>query len=736
MEKNIYARLIATALNLQERAVANTLALLEEGCTIPFISRYRKERTGGLDEVQIAAISDRFDKLQEIQKRKETVVKTITDLGKLTPELQKRIDDCWDTTELEDIYLPYKPKRRTRAQVAREQGLEPLAQLLLLQRERDPERAAERFLKGDIKDVETALKGAQDIIAETVSEDERSRQQLRNAFSRQAVISSKVVKAKADTDEASKFSDYFDWQEPLKRCSSHRLLAMRRGESEGILRISISPDDEEAVERLKRHYVYGNTSCGKLVAEAVEDSYKRLLKPAIETEFAALSKERADEEAIRVFAENLRQLLLGAPLGQKRVMGIDPGFRTGCKVVCLDAQGNLLHHDAIFPHPPVNKRTESAIAIQKMIQKYKIEAISIGNGTASRETNTFIKDVLAGRYDIPSSPRTPRVPSQSSQPNQQSLEPPQVFVVSEDGASVYSASKIARDEFPDEDVTVRGAVSIGRRLMDPLAELVKIDPKSIGVGQYQHDVDQVQLKHSLDQTVESCVNLVGVNLNTASQHLLMYVSGLGPTLAKNIVDYRRENGAFTSRAQLKKVPRLGPSAFQQCAGFLRIPDAKNPLDNSAVHPESYAVVEQMAKDQGCSVADLISNKEKREAIDIKRYVTSEVGIPTLTDIMQELEKPGRDPREQIEEFEFDKNVSTVDDLVEGMILPGIVTNITNFGAFVDIGVHQDGLIHISQMANRRIAHPTDVVKLHQHLRVRVIEIDRRRNRISLSLKGI
>ena len=733
MEKNIYARLIATALNLQERAVANTLALLEEGCTIPFISRYRKERTGGLDEVQIAAISDRFDKLQEIQKRKETVIKTITDLGKLTPELQKRIDDCWDATELEDIYLPYKPKRRTRAQVAREQGLEPLAQLLLLQRERDPERAAARFLKGDIKDVESALKGAQDIIAETVSEDERSRQQLRNAFTRQAIISSKVVKAKADTDEASKFSDYFDWQEPLKRCSSHRLLAMRRGESEGILRISISPDDEEAVERLKRHYVYGNTSCGKLVAEAVEDGYKRLLKPAIETEFAAMSKERADEEAIRVFAENLRQLLLGAPLGQKRVMGIDPGFRTGCKVVCLDAQGNLLHHDAIFPHPPVNKRTESAIAIQKMIQKYKIEAISIGNGTASRETNTFIKDVLAGRYDIPSSPRSPRMPSQPSQPSQ---EPPQVFTVSEDGASVYSASKIARDEFPDEDVTVRGAVSIGRRLMDPLAELVKIDPKSIGVGQYQHDVDQTQLKHSLDQTVESCVNLVGVNLNTASQHLLMYVSGLGPTLAKNIVDYRRENGAFTSRAQLKKVPRLGPSAFQQCAGFLRIPDAKNPLDNSAVHPESYAVVEQMAKDQGCTVADLINDKEKREAIDIKRYVTSEIGIPTLTDIMQELEKPGRDPRAQIEEFEFDKNVSTVEDLVEGMILPGIVTNITNFGAFVDIGVHQDGLIHISQMANRRIAHPTDVVKLHQHLRVRVIEIDRRRNRISLSLKGI
>ncbi len=723
MEKNIFARLIASALNLQERAVANTLALLEEGCTIPFISRYRKERTGGLDEVQIAAISDRFDKLQEIQKRKDTIIKTITDLEKMTPELKKRIDDCWETSELEDIYLPYKPKRRTRAQVAREQGLEPLAQLLLLQRERDPERAAERYVKGDVKDTESAIKGAQDIIAETVSEDERSRQQIRNAFSRQAIISSKVVKAKADTDEAAKYSDYFDWSEPLKRCSSHRLLAMRRGESEGILRISISPNDEEAADKLKRHYVYGNTPCGQLVGEAVDDGYKRLLKPSIETEFAALSKERADEEAIRVFAENLRQLLLGAPLGQKRVMGIDPGFRTGCKVVCLDAQGNLLHHDAIFPHPPVNKRTESAIAIQKMIQKYQIEAISIGNGTASRETNDFIKDVLAGRYNIDTRKKD-------------ELPKPQVFTVSEDGASVYSASKTAREEFPDEDVTVRGAVSIGRRLMDPLAELVKIDPKSIGVGQYQHDVDQTKLKHSLDQTVESCVNLVGVNLNTASQHLLMYVSGLGPTLAKNIVDYRRENGAFTSRAQLKKVPRLGPSAFQQCAGFLRIPGAKNPLDNSAVHPESYAVVEQMAKDHGCTVADLIKDKEKRDTIDIRKYVTAEVGIPTLTDIMQELEKPGRDPREQLEEFEFDKNVSTVDDLIEGMILPGIVTNITNFGAFVDIGVHQDGLIHISQMANRRIAHPTDVVKLHQHVRVRVIEVDHRRNRISLSLKGI
>ena len=724
MEKNSFARLIAQQLNLQERAVGNTLALLDEGCTIPFISRYRKERTGGLDEVQIAAISNQYKRFKEIQKRKETVLKTIADLDKLTLELEKRINDCWDATELEDIYLPYKPKRRTRAQVAREQGLEPLAKILLLQREHNPERAAEKFIKGDVKDVATAIKGAQDIIAETVSEDERIRQQLRGAFRRQAYITSKVVKAKAYTDEAAKYSDYFDWKEPLKRCSSHRLLAMRRGENEGMLRISISPDDDKCIERIQRHYVYGNTSCSKLVAEAVEDGYKRLLKPSIETEFAALSKEKADEEAIRVFAENLRQLLLGAPLGQKRVMGIDPGFRTGCKVVCLDAQGNLLHHEAIFPHPPVNKRMESAMAIQKMLQKYQIEAISIGNGTASRETNDFIRDVLAGRYNIPS-------PSNAS-----SQYEPQIFTVSEDGASIYSASKIARDEFPDEDVTVRGAISIGRRLMDPLAELVKIDPKSIGVGQYQHDVDQTKLKNALDYTVESCVNNVGVNLNTASQHLLMYVSGLGPTLAKNIVDYRKENGAFTARAQLKKVPRLGPSAFQQCAGFLRIPGASNPLDNSAVHPESYDIVEQMAKDQNCAVIDLINNKEKREAIDIKRYVTAEVGIPTLTDILKELEKPGRDPREQIEEFEFDSRVNTIDDLIEGMELSGIVTNITNFGAFVDIGVHQDGLVHISQMANRRIAHPTDVVKLHQHIHVRVIEVDRRRNRISLSMNGL
>ena len=709
-----FARLIAERLNISEKNVDGTLKLLDEGCTIPFIARYRKERTGGLDEVQISAISDQYERLKELQKRKETVVKTITELGKLTPELEKRINDTWDATTLEDIYLPYRPKRRTRAQVAREQGLEPLAKILLLQRERDPEAAALPFTVGDVSDVATALKGAQDIIAEQVSEDERSRQQVRGAFRRMAVITSKVVKAKQDTDEAQKYRDYFDWHEPLKRCSSHRLLAMRRGEAEGILRISIAPNDDECIERLQSHYVYGRTPCGRLVAEAVEDGYKRLLKPSIETEFGNLSKEQADDEAIRVFAENLRQLLLSAPLGQKRVMGIDPGFRTGCKVVCLDAQGNLLHHEAIFPHPPVNHRMQATVHLQQMIEQYRIEAIAIGNGTASRETRAFVEDCLSGETGKGVS----------------------VFVVSEDGASVYSASKTAREEFPDEDVTVRGAVSIGRRLMDPLAELVKIDPKSIGVGQYQHDVDQTKLKQQLDQTVMSCVNSVGVNLNTASQHLLQYVSGLGPALAKNIVDYRRENGAFESRAQLKKVPRLGPSAFEQCAGFLRIPDAKNPLDNSAVHPESYKIVEQMAKDQGCTVIDLIKDKEKREAVDLKKYVAGDVGLPTLTDIMKELEKPGRDPREQIEEFEFAKGIETVDDLVEGMELPGIVTNITNFGAFVDIGVHQDGLVHISQLADRYVKDPNQVVKLHQHVRVRVLEVDRRRGRISLSMKNL
>ena len=705
----IFTRLIAGELHLSEHAVENTLKLLDEGCTIPFISRYRKERTGGLDEVQITAISDRKERLQEIAKRKETIIKTISEQQKMTPELQKRIDDCWEMTTLEDIYLPYKPKRRTRAQVAREQGLEPLATLLMMQREANPEQVAKRFVKGDIATATDAIKGPQDIIAEQVSEDERSRNQVRSAFRREAFIESKVVKAKKDTDEAQKYSDYFEWEEPLKRCSSHRMLAMLRGQSEGILRISLTIDDEEAIQRLQHNFVRGNGSCQRLVGEAVEDGYKRLLLPSIETEFTNISKEKADEEAIRVFAENLRQLLLSAPLGQKRVMGVDPGFRTGCKVVCLDAQGNLLHHEAIFPHPPVNHRMQASVHMQEMIKKYQIEAIAIGNGTASRETKEFVSDVTK---DIA------------------------VYVVSEDGASVYSASKVARDEFPDEDVTVRGAVSIGRRLMDPLAELVKIDPKSIGVGQYQHDVDQTKLKHSLDHTVESCVNLVGVNLNTASQQLLTYVSGLGPVLAQNIVDYRRENGAFTSRAQLKKVPRLGPAAYQQCAGFLRIPNAKNPLDNSAVHPESYSVVEKMAQDCHCTVSDLISHPEKRAQIDIKHYVTDDIGLPTLTDIMKELEKPGRDPREQIEEFEFDASVQTIDDLREGMELPGIVTNITNFGAFVDIGVHQDGLVHVSQLADRFVSDPTQVVRLHQHVRVRVIGIDLRRQRISLSMKGM
>ena len=717
----IFTQLISTELHLQEHAVENTLKLLDEGCTIPFISRYRKERTGGLDEVQITAISNRCQQLQEIAKRKDTVVKTITELGKMTPDLQHRIDDCWESTTLEDIYLPYKPKRRTRAQVAREQGLEPLATILMLQREQDPKRAALSQLStlNAKLSVEDAIKGAQDIIAEQVSEDERSRNQVRATFRREAFIESKVVKAKKDSDEAQKYSDYFEWEEPLKRCSSHRLLAMRRGESEGILRLSITIDDDETIQRLQRNYVRGNGPCQRLVSEAVEDGYKRLLQPSIETEFMTLSKERADEEAIRVFAENLRQLLLSAPLGQKRVMGIDPGFRTGCKVVCLDAQGNLLHHEAIFPHPPVNHRMQATVHLQQMIGDYQIEAIAIGNGTASRETKDFVEDCIKS------------LPSPVGEGSGVRL-----FVVSEDGASVYSASKTARDEFPDQDVTVRGAVSIGRRLMDPLAELVKIDPKSIGVGQYQHDVDQSMLKQTLDQTVESCVNLVGVNLNTASQHLLTYVSGLGPTLAQNIVDYRRQNGAFTSRAQLKKVPRLGPAAFQQCAGFLRIPGAKNPLDNSAVHPESYHVVEQMAKDQHCTVSDLINNKETRDRIDIRRYVTADVGLPTLTDIMHELEKPGRDPREQIEEFEFDSSVQTVDDLREGMVLPGIVTNITNFGAFVDIGVHQDGLVHVSQLADRYVTDPTQVVRLHQHVQVRVIAVDLRRQRISLSMKGM
>ncbi len=708
---HIFTQLISKELHLSEHAVSNTLKLLEEGCTIPFISRYRKERTGGLDEVQITAISDRHEHLKEILKRKETILRTITEQNKMEPELEKRINDCWELTTLEDIYLPYKPKRRTRAQVAREQGLEPLATLLIMQRESNPRLAAKRFIKDNVTNEIMAIKGAQDIIAEQVSEDERCRNTVRYAFRHGAMIESKVVKSKKDSDEAQKYSDYFNWVEPLKRCSSHRLLAMRRGAEEGFLRLQITVHDEEVINKLLHYYVRGSGPCQTLISEAIEDGYKRLLLPSIETEFSNLSKERADDDAIKVFAENLRQLLLSAPLGQKRVLGIDPGFRTGCKVVCLDAQGNLLHHEAIFPHPPINHRMQATIHIQQLIKEYQIEAIAIGNGTASRETKDFIIDALE--------------------------EPaPNVFVVSEDGASIYSASAIAREEFPNEDVTVRGAVSIGRRLIDPLAELVKIDPKSIGVGQYQHDVDQSKLKHSLDQTVVSCVNLVGVNLNTASQHLLTYISGLGPTLALNIVNYRRKNGSFTSRNQLKKVPRLGPAAYQQCAGFLRIPNADNPLDNSAVHPESYHVVEQMAKDCQCSVNDLINDKKLRDKIDLQKYVSPEIGLPTLTDILKELEKPGRDPRSQIEEFEFDSSVKTIEDLHEGMELPGIITNITNFGAFVDVGVHQDGLVHVSQLADRYVSDPTQVVHLHQHVKVRVINVDLRRQRISLSMKGI
>lgn len=707
-----FSQMIATALKLPVHRVENTLKLIQGGATIPFISRYRKEATGGLDEVQIGDIHTRYEKLCELAKRKETVLSTIEEQGKLTDALRERITNCWDATELEDIYLPFKPKRKTRAEVARQKGLEPLAMLLLMQRENNLSARVRPFVKGEVKDEEDALKGARDIIAEQVNEDERARNLIRNQFSRQAMISSKVVKGKEKEEAALKYRDYFDFSEPLKKCTSHRLLAIRRGEAEGILKVSITPDDETAcIERLERQYVHGNRECSAQVAEAVNDAYKRLLKPAIETEFSALSKEKADEEAIRVFAENLRQLLLAPPLGQKRTMGIDPGYRTGCKVVCLDAQGNLLHNEAIYPHPPKSETALAGRKLVKLVEQYKIEAIAIGNGTASRETERF---VTSQRYD----------------------REVQVFVVSEDGASIYSASKIAREEFPEYDVTVRGAVSIGRRLMDPLAELVKIDAKSIGVGQYQHDVDQTKLKASLDQTVESCVNLVGVNVNTASKHLLTYVSGLGPTLAQNIVNYRAENGAFHSRKELLKVPRMGAKAFEQCAGFLRIPHADNPLDNSAVHPESYAIVEKMAKDLKCSVADLIKNKDLRSQIDIKNYVTDTVGLPTLTDIMQELDKPGRDPRQKIQVFEFDKNVQTIDDLREGMELPGIINNITNFGCFVDIGIKENGLVHISQLADKFVSDPTTVVSMHQHVRVRVLSIDHERKRIQLTMKGL
>ena len=707
-----FSQMIAAELKLPAHRIANTLKLLQGGATIPFISRYRKEATGGLDEVQIGDIQTRYEKLCELSKRKETVLSTIEEQGKLTPELKARISACWNTTELEDIYLPFKPKRKTRAEAARAKGLEPLALLLMMQKENNLAAKVRNFVKGEVKDEEDALKGARDILAEQISEGERSRNLMRNQFQRQALIQSKVVKGKEAEEASAKYRDYFDFCEPLKKCSSHRLLALRRGESEGVLKVNIFPEDEDMCnERLQRLFVRANNECAHQVEEALTDAYKRLLKPAIETEFAALSKEKADEEAIRVFAENLRQLLLAPPLGQKRVMGIDPGFRTGCKVVCLDAQGTLLHNEAIYPHPPKSEYAQAARKIVKLVEQYKIEAIAIGNGTASRETEQF---VTSQRYD----------------------REVQVFVVSEDGASIYSASKTAREEFPDYDVTVRGAVSIGRRLMDPLAELVKIDAKSIGVGQYQHDVDQTKLKASLDQTVESCVNLVGVNVNTASKHLLTYVSGLGPTLAQNIVDYRTENGPFESRRQLLKVPRMGAKAYEQCAGFLRIPQAKNPLDNSAVHPESYPIVEQMAKDLNCTVADLIKDKELRSKIDLKKYVTDTVGLPTLTDILQELDKPGRDPRQKIQVFEFDKNVRTLDDLQEGMELPGIVTNITNFGCFVDIGIKENGLVHVSQLADRFVSNPADVVRIHQHVRVKVMSIDHERKRIQLTMKGL
>ncbi len=706
---SIIHTLISKSLNIPIRNVENSIKLLEEGATIPFISRYRKEVTGGLDEVKIANIKELNEKYTELEKRKEYVLKSISEQEKLTPELEKEITDCWDSTELEDIYLPYKPKRQTRAEIARKNGLEPLAKWLMAQHPDSPEAKAAQYVNENVSDAEAALKGARDIIAEWVNEDSHARQMVRNMFARDAIITSKVVKGKEEGGE--KYRDYFDFSAPLSRCPSHRILALRRGEAEGFLRVSISPDDEKCLDRLVPRYAKNDTEAADQVEDAVTDGYKRLLKPSIETEFGNLSKEQADEAAIAVFAENLRQLLLSPPLGQKRILGVDPGYRTGCKLVCLDEQGNLLHNETIYPHPPQNEFTKSASKVVKLVSTYRIDAIAIGNGTASRETERFITNL---RYE----------------------KEVKVFVVSESGASVYSASKIAREEFPEYDVTVRGAVSIGRRLSDPLAELVKIDPKSIGVGQYQHDVDQTKLKRSLDQTVENCVNLVGVNLNTASKHLLTYVSGLGEVLAQNIVNWRTENGPFHARKELKKVPRLGEKAFEQCAGFLRIPDAENPLDNSAVHPESYAIVEQMAEDLQCTVKELIRNKPLIETININRYKTEKVGEETLTDILQELEKPGRDPRTKVQVLEFDPNIRTINDLKEGMILSGIVTNITNFGCFVDVGIKENGLVHISELADRFVSSPTDVVSLHQHIKVRVLSVDLERKRIQLSMKKI
>lgn len=703
----LYSKFIAAESNISEKQVASTISLLNEGATIPFISRYRKEMTGSLDEVQIGIIKERYEKLQEIQKRRESILNTIEEQGQLTDELKRKIEATWDANELEDIYLPYKPKRKTRAVKAKERGLEPLADILMKQQDNDLESKAIAFINDEVPDVEEALQGARDIIAERVNEHLTAREIVRSVFERGAVISSKLVKGKEE--EAAKYRDYFEFDEPISRCPSHRLLAMRRAEKEGFLKVMVAPDPEPAIERLNRYFVKGRTAASEQVSLAVEDSYKRLLAPSIENEVASALREKAETEAIRVFAANLRQLLLSPPLGQKRVLAIDPGFRSGCKVVCIDAQGNLLHNENIYPHAPQNEYKQAARKIESLVDAYKIDAIAIGNGTASRETESLIRSMRFNR-DL------------------------QVFVVSEDGASVYSASKTARDEFPEYDVTVRGSVSIGRRLMDPLAELVKIDPKSIGVGQYQHDVDQNRLKGSLDQVVESCVNMVGVELNTASHHLLTYVSGLGPQLAKNIVEFRAENGPFSSRKQLTKVPRLGAKAFEQSAGFLRISGAKNPLDNSAVHPESYSIVEKMASDINCSVADLINNKALRDSVDLKQYVTEKVGMPTLTDIKAELEKPGRDPRKMIKVFEFSSDVHTINDLKQGMELPGIITNITNFGAFVDVGVKQDGLVHISQLADKYVSDPNEVVSLHQHVQVKVLEVDIQRKRIQLTMK--
>lgn len=705
----IYPDLIAKALQLPLPQVRNTIGLLESGATIPFISRYRKEMTGGLNEVQITDVKNWLDKLTELKARKDTILNALEKQEKLTPELKARIESSWDSNEIEDIYLPYKPKRVTRAEMARKKGLEPLAKLIAAQKEPFLSGRVPAFVQGEVKDEEEALSGARDIIAEWVNENERTRNQVRFAF-RQAVISAKVIKGKEE--DGAKYRNYFQFEEKLSRCQSHRLLAVRRGEEEGFLRVSIVPaDDDACLESLYRQYKRNNGACWEQFQLAIDDAYKRLLKPSIESEFAKSSKLKADEEAIRVFADNLRQLLLSPPLGQKRVLGIDPGYRTGCKVVCLDAQGNLLHNETIYPHPPKNERKKAEIKIQHLVEAYNIDAISIGNGTASRETEEFITNI---RY----------------------TKPVKVFVVSEDGASVYSASAVARAEFPEYDVTVRGAVSIGRRLMDPLAELVKIDPKSIGVGQYQHAVDQALLKKSLDQTVESCVNLVGVNVNTASKELLTYISGLGPVLAQNIVQYRAENGPFDSRKDLKKVPRLGEKAFEQCAGFLRIPNGSNPLDNSAVHPESYPVVEKMAADLHCTVGELMKRKELKQQIRLEQYQTDQIGMPTLQDIMKELDKPGRDPRSEIQEFSFNPNIHTIDDLQEGMILPGIVTNITNFGCFVDVGIKENGLVHISELADRFVSNPADVVSIHQHVQVRVLSIDTTRKRVQLSMKGI